>query len=141
MNKIYCKKQLNVTTKRDAIKSYFDNDSPETYDDKECTMFQCRQLRRRSAGDLAMLLNGLFEEETSIEDTILLLVDMVTNDECRALFCPDIRKVVFFDKCGYSFNGPQHIIYSDKSLVGSDGYSWNSMLEIYKTKQNERKNK
>ena len=141
MNKIYCKEQLDTTTKREALKSYFDKDSPATYEDKECTKNQCAEYRRRSAGDLAMLLNGLFDEETSIEDVILILVDMVTKKKLGALFCPDIKKVVFFAKSGYSFNDIQHPKYTDPSLIGYDGYSWNSMLEIYKTKQNEQNDK
>ena len=144
MSKLYCKEKINNSSRRNAIKSYFYNESPATFSDNECTIFQCGGMKNRSAGDLVMLLDGLFKKETTIEEAIWLLVDMINKRECRALYCPNIQKIVFFSKKSraYSFNGEfTHRIYTDKSSLGLDGYSWNSMLGIYKTKQNERKNK
>lgn len=83
-----------------------------------------------------MLLNGLFKKESELEDIICLLVDMVNKKECSALFCPNINKVVFYPKrkISYGFNFESHPTYTNKDSVGVDGYSWNSLLEIYKNK-------
>ena len=143
MNKIYCKDKLNVTSRRSALKSYFHKGSPSTYNNTECTIVQCYYDRNRSVGDLTMLLNSLFKKESVVENIIWLLVDMVNKKECSALYCPNINKVVFYPKrkIDYGFNSEPHSTYTNKETIGIDGYSWNLMLEIYKTKQDERKNK
>jgi len=136
MNKIYCKEKINNRSRRKAIKSYFQKESPATYDNQECTIVQCYSGRNRSAGDLTMLLNSIFKREYNLENVIWLLVDMVNKRECSALFCPDINKVVFYPnkRIRYGFNSEPHSTYTNKNSIGVDGYSWNRMLEIYKNK-------
>lgn len=141
MSKLYCKEKLDKSSKYRFLKSYFHNNSPATYEDIECTIEQCDRNKNRSVGDLKMLLDGAFKTETPIDDVIVMLIKAEASKTVKALFCPNILNVVFFHKRRpyYYFAGPGFMAAPRRGAVGKDGYSYNQMLEIYKTKQNEQK--
>lgn len=136
MNKIYCKEELTGRHKREFLLSYFENQTPETFWDAKCTNSQCSRKRSRSIGDIKMLLDGRFSKKTKIEDVIFLLVDLVLKEDIKALFCPDINKLVFFNKTRpyYYFCDNPAIDAPRRTYKGTDGYSWIEVLEIHKNK-------
>jgi len=136
MNKIYCSFKQIGRSKRDFLLSYFNNNTPETFWDIECTRSQCGWRRNRSIGDIKMLLDGRFKKETPIEDVIFLLVDLVLKESIKALFCPNINKLVFFNKTRpyYYFCDNPAIDAPRRTYKGTDGYSWVEALEIHKNK-------
>jgi len=136
MNKIYCKKKITGSSKRKFLLSYFSQITPETFWDVECTNSQCSRTKNRSIGDIKMLLDGRFKKKTPIEDVIFLLVDLVLKESIKALFCPDINKLVFFNKTRpyYYFCDNPEIDAPRRTRKGTDGYSWVEVLEIHKNK-------
>jgi hypothetical protein len=135
MNKIYCKHKLTKWSKKKFLFDYFEYGAPATYN-KESNTKQCDGNKNRSILDLKMLLDGQFKSETTIDDIIFIMVNLVSSEKLKALYCPNIRKVVFFQnsKDYYYFNGPSFMAAPYKEKVGIDGYSYDQMLEIYKNK-------
>jgi len=149
MNKIYCAQQLNRQSKKNFLLDYFVKCTPATFNDPECTDMQCRPRKSRSIGDLKMLLDGAFKTETKEDDLIVMLIDLIKlldNDHVvRCLFCQNKHKLVFYSSevhptyWEYTIENSQNNRWNDTgktSLI--DGYSWNSLLEIYKNKTNEQ---
>lgn len=139
MSKIYCKIDLPSRTKKRFLSAYFDSMTPETYFEDGAK--QCDSHRSRSAGDLKMLLDGKFKTKTKIDDVIKILVDLVGSIEqdsnIKAIFCPHIHKIVFYN----GFLHPYTSLRTDYCYnynIGEDGLSWRTMINIYKTKQNEQ---
>lgn len=150
MNKIYCKEKLNKKSKKKFLLDYFNKKNPATFNNLECTVIQCGARKSRSIGDLKMLLDGAFKTKISENDLIAILLNLMDaqgeNDIIRCLYCPHINKLVFYNRSvhvdywSYEINGGSPAI-SIRKKSPNDGYCWNDLVEIYKTKQNERKNK
>jgi len=136
--KIYCKKKLSKRSKKEFLHQYFDSRTPTTYyfDTK---IRQCEKNKNRSIGDLKALLDGSFKTTTSKNKTILLLMELLAEKEIKCLKCPTIRKIVFLDK-----NKSYWTYYVSKierkynymgASIGTDGYCFNDLLEIYDNKK------
>lgn len=149
MNKIYCAQPLNKASKKKLLLDYFSKDTPATFNDPECIDMQCRPRKSRSIGDLKMLLDGAFKTETKEDDLIVMLIDLVSlldkDHTVSCLYCSNINKLVFYSRnvhpsyWEYTIEDSSSNRWNDtkkRSLL--DGYSWDSLLEIYKTKQNEQ---
>lgn len=139
MSKIYCKEKIDKSSKKRFLVSYFNHNTPATYEDQACTIEQCGEGRNRSLLDLKMLVDGVFKRETPIEDIIYILIDLQLNAKIKALYCNDIHRVVFFNKDkGYYFFGGGAWSFAGaapyKNRVGVDGYSYEQMLSIYENK-------
>lgn len=136
MSKIYCKEKIDKSSKKRFLLSYFNHETPATYENQECTIEQCGEGRNRSVLDLKMLVDGVFKRETPIEDIIYILIDLQLNAKIKALYCYDIHRVVFFnkDKDYYFFGGDGREAAPYKDRVGVDGYSYEQMLKIYEYK-------
>ena len=136
MSKIYCKEKLDKSSKKRFLLSYFNHNTPTTYEDLECTIEQCGEGRNRSVLDLKMLVDGVFKRETPIEDIIYILIDLQLSAKIKALYCCDIRKVVFFNKNKgyYHFGGGEFMEAPRRDRIGFDGYSYEQMLKIYENK-------
>lgn len=148
MSKIYCAQPLNKKSKKAFLFDYFEKCAPATFSDPECTNLQCLQRKSRSIGDLKMLLDGAFKTETPVNYLIQMLLSLVDlkgeKHIVRCLFCTNIDKLVFYSSkvhstyWEYSTNSDENSCLNPKRNSPHDGYSWNSLIEIYKSKQNEQ---
>lgn len=137
-------KDIDFSSKKKFLKSYIENEAPATYYKDNPHTIQCAAGKNRSMLDLYRLLNGMFKTPTSINTTVYLLLSLI-KDYCDyldeyydeeildkgvcALYCSDIEKIVFYidmDPC---------LELSDIDSIDSeeviDGYSWDTLVEIY----------
>lgn len=75
------------------VNLYFERNMPATYDVNG--NLQCKMRRRRSFSDLFSLCKAKFNDVT-VEQLATELVQLLREKKIKALFCPNINKVVFF---------------------------------------------
>jgi hypothetical protein len=93
--KIYCKNKLPKTSRKRFLEEYFKLNQPTTY--FESGKLQCVKGLNRSTKDIQALLNGSFKTQTSLKKTIKILANLLKKEKVRVLYCPDIRKYVFYN--------------------------------------------
>ena len=132
--KIYCKKKLSKRSKKEFLLQYFESRTPTTYF-LGTNKMQCSANRNRSIGDLKALLDGSFKTITSKNKTIMLLMSLFEESKIKALKCPNIGKIVFFNKrkgCWtYSFNIHEFFNRFNGDDEDSEGISFNELIEYY----------